>query len=89
MSDETPKPVAWRWGIPGLRGYIHWRYSLKKTKDYAQPLYVVLPRLTAVPEKQVDLIIAKMFRGHQDFNYAQLRYFAKTIQYNMEKINRG
>jgi len=52
-------------------------------------LYIVLPRLTPLPEKQVDAIIAKMFRGAQDFNYQQLRFFAQTIQYNMEKINRG
>jgi len=83
------EPVAWRWGIPGLKGYIHWRYSLNKTKDDAEPLYVVLPRLTSLPEKQVDAIIAKMFRGPQDFNYQQLRFFAQTIQFNIERINRG
>ena len=89
MSDETPAPVAWRWGIPGLRGYIHWRYSLKKTKDYAEPLYRVLPRLERLSDENVNVIINKMFRGHQDFNYQQLRYFAKTIQLYMEMINRG
>jgi len=89
MSDETPKPVAWRWGIPGLRGYIHWRYSLKKTKDYAEPLYRVLPRLERLSDENVNVIINNMFKGHQDFNYQQLRYFAKTIQLYMEMINRG
>jgi hypothetical protein len=89
MDDLTPAPVAWRWGIPGLKGYIHWRYSLNKTKDHAEPLYVVLPRLTALPERQVDVIIEKMFRFPQDFTKQQIRFFAQTIQYNMERINRG
>ena len=89
MSDETPKPVAWRWGIPGLRGYIHWRYSLKKTKDNAEPLYRVLPRLEHLSDEKVNEIIDKMFRGHQDFTIQNLRYFSETIQYNMERINRG
>ena len=35
----TNEPVAWRWGIRGLKGYIHWRYTLYKTKDHAQPLF--------------------------------------------------
>ena len=89
MSDETPKPVAWRWGIPGLKGYIHWRYSLNKTKDNAEPLYRVLPRLEHLSDEKVNGIIDNMFRGHQDFTIQNLRFFAKTIQSNMEKINRG
>lgn len=89
MDDITPAPVAWRWGIPGLKGYIHWRYSLNKTKEHAEPLYRVLPRLEHLSEKKVNEIIDKMFRGHQDFTIQNLRFFAETIQYNMEKINRG
>jgi len=83
------EPVAWRWGIRGLKGYIHWRYSLHKTKDHAQPLYIVPPLLKYVPEEDVNIIIENMFRFRQDFNFQQLRYFAKTIQSTMEKINRG
>ena len=89
MDDLTPTPVAWRWGIPGLKGYIHWRYSLNKTKDNAEPLYRVLPRLEHLSDEKVNKIIDKMFRGHQDFTIQNLRFFAETIQYNMERINRG
>jgi len=82
------EPVAWRWGIPGLKGYIHWRYSLNKTKENAEPLYRVLPRLEHLSDEKVNGIIDNMFRGHQDFTIQNLRFFAQTIQSNMEKINR-
>ena len=32
------EPVAWRWGVPKLKGY-EWRYTRTKTKSDAIPLY--------------------------------------------------
>jgi len=36
--EQAAEPVAWRWGVPKLKGY-EWRYTLTKTKSEAIPLY--------------------------------------------------
>jgi hypothetical protein len=36
--EQAAEPVAWRWGVPKLKGY-EWRYTRTKTKSDAIPLY--------------------------------------------------
>jgi hypothetical protein len=53
--EHAAEPVAWRWGVPKLKGY-EWRYTRTKTKSDAIPLYTHPARKPMTLEQASNLM---------------------------------